>query len=830
MNAMSPELNATGSRLVSEVATSWTRKFQFTILQVGFDGESAFHYECIFSKPNNGLPVPSCVVTCKFALAIPAFGAEPRLLYSFEEGDLRNEWTIIRDGTGQWRAFSDLADRRIEEYMERLATEKERVRDCGVNLRTDFEESRLEKPPAYQVSSNDSDSEFAGSSANGDDIAAPAPGIVVSGVDQPGEGSIALAIRTAMQAAGLYCDKVRLPSSVAELLASIFDAADEDNAGELPHYEVVRLLSVTLPGFGLELWDIHLLMTAAQENDDGYIECKPFVQAAPEIIQALRKRRMAYRSRGLPGVEIPQEAVKHCFTDEVTVVSNQILKVFEQCTQEDAGCGKWEIRHHHDATHGHGRRSSTKSHSLSHQSSAHHLHDHGEGEEELVGIKRQFCHNCLASLPELLSPQEIMRLMQMLPEDEDGFVMIDELVEHLEHLRTGAILNALVESDLLSLRTHLVLQFRRLGVAGEDGHLEGKLSIWVIKDALLQADQVCLTRRQIHMLLCLAETDSFGFVSIRAFLGDLCVIIPHMFDATRFVETAERLILEHAENQRAAENAELQALGASRVSHTGHDGEGQTGDEKVEIDQETVERTLLQILSLNDDCNRNPPALPPDAIFKILCVNEREIQGLQLSAWEVTGFAAEMQSDAEGFVPYVEHIKRWVPHIFEQRKDRLLGRYLEGSYETLGLDPPDLAKLEALFPLLPQERHNPALRRSGRRASGSKRHSVEGGSQDFMSRSVSGLASRMGSKSPQADAHGHSRRQSSHLPSKGPPADHNLHPHQSHRRGSCPSKMHCQAKEPPPGRGFARRKAKMAAAAATSSENAAHAAAGAVGG
>merc|ERR1719174_3591941 len=117
-----------------------------------------------------------------------------------------------------------------------------------------------------------------------------------------------------------------------------------------------------------------------------------------------------------------------------------------------------------------------------------------------------------------------MRLMQMLPEDEEGFVMIEELVEYLEHLRTDAMLNALVESDVLSLRTHLVLRFRRLGLA--EG---GKLLLWNIKEALLQADQVCLTRLQIHTLLSLAVADNFGLVDIATFLGMCCVVIPHMF-------------------------------------------------------------------------------------------------------------------------------------------------------------------------------------------------------------------------------------------------------------------------------------------------------------
>merc|ERR1719401_2547679 len=112
------------------------------------------------------------------------------------------------------------------------------------------------------------------------------------------------------------------------------------------------------------------------------------------------------------------------------------------------------------------------------------------------------------------------------------------------------------------------------------------MKLWMIKQALLQADQICLTRSQIHLLLCLAEPDIFGFVDISDFLAMCCVVIPHMFDAKKFVDAAEQLILEHAEAVRHAENAELEALGGR--AQLGQDGE--ESQEKTEVDPETVER------------------------------------------------------------------------------------------------------------------------------------------------------------------------------------------------------------------------------------------------
>jgi len=818
----SEEFNGIGERLVAEVAASWTQKYMFTIKRLGYDGQCAFHYECIFSRPTNEVPVPSFVLSMRFALVIPGPGVDPRLLYSFEEGDLRHEWALERDASGKFKAssgqqISSLGDARFEKYIDRLLYEKEQVRDCGVYLQTSFEQTRLEKPPAYSEASSEDDTQSEGPAENDkEDV----PTITVEGgtaseeVRKPADQGMAIVMREALQAAGLYCDKVEPPSSLTDLLASIFDAADEENVGELPHYEVTRLLSATLPGFGLELWDIHLLMTSAQENDDGFIECKPFIQAAPEIIHALRKRRMAYRKRGLPGIEVPQEAVKHCFTDEVTITANLLWKIIEQCVQEEPTCGKMLNRQDHPQVAARGRRSITDSPDKIASRGRRNSHSGphsdiigGDAEEQLVGIKRRFCQDCIATLPERLSPQEMMRLMQMLPEDEDGYVMTEELIEILEHLRTDAMLNALVESDVLSLRTQMVLGFRRLGL-GE----EGTLLLWNIKEALLQADQICLNRLQIHTLLCLASPDSSGNVNIAEFLGMCCVIIPHMFDAKLFVETAERLILEHAESMRRAENEELAALGAARVGQAGQEGEEH--HEKVDVDPETVEKTLMQILTLNDDAHRTPPALPPDTIYSILGINEKEIQGIQLTAFEINGFVAEMQTDADGFVPYGEHIKKWVPMIFEQRKNQLLVRYLQpDSYETLGIQPPNLKQLEAMFPLLPadmvkgKEKHSSQRRgshhRSARRDSFGAAHTSMASNVPTHSRDAKHESGEKHSKgSPEGRSH--VRRLSSKCLVSG------LH---GRRMSSKQNQPEPKEKEPPPGRGYQRRKNRMLAMA-----------------
>lgn len=220
---------------------------------------------------------------------------------------------------------------------------------------------------------------------------------------------------------------------------------------------------------------------------------------------------------------------------------------------------------------------------------------------------------------------------------------------------------------------------------------------------------------------------------------------------------------------------------------------------------------MQQILTLNDDAHRTPPALPPETIYNILNVNEKEVQGIQLTPCEVAGFVAEMQPDAEGFVAYGEHIKKWVPIIFEHRKNQLLFRYLQPDcYETLSIPPPDLAKLDAMFPLFPADAMPKPKGGSGRRSSRVRRDS-------FM-----GLAGSLISNAPS-----HSRADSKARDSKG-------HTVQSRRTslqaftGYCGQGMAGAAlrrlsskqkaeepvtKEPPPGRGYERRKARLAALA-----------------
>jgi len=760
--AAAPLQEEDGARLVDEVAGSWGKRFMHTIRRVGLH-EGAYHYECLFSRPVNDAPVPGMVVSVRFALL--QGGSRPRLFYSFEEGDLRLEWDLQLDDRGTWRAAKgqqalSLKHGVFENYLDSHVREKLATKERGIRLVTPFEETRLRPPKeapllqsgqGVQQSTPDVDpaacpaaSDGGGSTKDSADalargrrsseaspkasketaeVACAAPVTIMvktpTGGDAPAvapaegereeEGSVVAAMWNSLIQSGLTWDKVTQPDSLKELLANMFDAADEDGTGCLSHYEVARVLDATLPGFGLEQWDIYALMASARESEDGFIECQPFIEVAPDVMVGLRERRLAYKGRGMPGVEVTIEAVRHCFGEEILGTTDSLRKQFEECCQEDPSRGIWEEEEaavgapaKDPAAATAARKSSSDDLSLPPnlaENNPHHGSVLGAGGQTLVGMKRRHCRECLRQLPERLSPQEAQRIMEMLPEDEDGNVMFTSLDERLEHLRTEAISNGVVETDLRALRVHLVECFRPL--LDEDN--PSKMKVWDVKTALLSADQVCLSRIQLHVLLCLADPDpTTGDVDVAEFLGLCSVVIPHMCDAKVFMATAERLILEHEENRRRSENAELLALGAARVAAIGQDGEEKS--QENEVDQETVERNLIQVLQFHDNTHRHTPALAPSDIFDVLYSNDTQVEGCQLSYFELNGLAAEMTPNADDEVPYVELIKRWVPIIFEVRKSPLFEAYLkEDAAGTLGIAVPNLQALEEIMPLLSAE-------------------------------------------------------------------------------------------------------------------------------
>ncbi|CAJ1344875.1 unnamed protein product [Effrenium voratum] len=387
--------------------------------------------ETIFSQPAQDCPVPIAVVFVYFHLDTST-GA---LTYQFEEENVQHEVS------GQ-----SLAPGMYERWLDRIIGDKMQVRQLH-DLATAFEQTRLEPPLTHeelQIPSVD------------EEVLGPAG-------DEPPQ------VRQVSQGHELPKEDAELDLST--LLSNIFDAADEENEFELRHKEVADLLYAT--PLGLTDWDIKLLLTTATEFETGRIEYKPFVQAAPDIIGALRKRRAAFESRKTSEESpVTMEDIELCFGEEIEEVARTMREAFGQIDPVSQGT-----------------------------------------------LTRHEFRSCLMSRMERLSLQEVQMLMQMCREDEQGNVLYEEFPMLLQQLRIDALHNALVETDVSALRIHLILLGRRMGLPSDN-----IMPVWDIRNVLLSADQLCLSRMQIHVILSLVHPDEHGDVEFGYFLRVCCFV------------------------------------------------------------------------------------------------------------------------------------------------------------------------------------------------------------------------------------------------------------------------------------------------------------------
>merc|ERR1712093_423884 len=106
-------------------------------------------------------------------------------------------------------------------------------------------------------------------------------------------------------------------------------------------------------------------------------------------------------------------------------------------------------------------------------------------------------------------------------------------------------------------------------------------------------------------------------------------------------------------------------------------------------------------MNVHDD-KHGSKAQPTLQLMKWIDVmrNEQVLQ-CQLSEAELRGFIAEAEVDDENEVAYVDHVKAWVPIVFELRKSRVYEGVLARDWGTGAAHLIDLDKYENKFPLLP---------------------------------------------------------------------------------------------------------------------------------
>jgi len=608
--------------------------------------------ETIFSRPAQDCPVPVAVVFVYFFLDTVT-GA---LTYQFEEENVQHEVG------GQ-----SLAPGMYERWLDRIIGDKLQVRQLH-DLATSFEQTRLVPPPMHV------EEEVLGQSVDHQEVSG------TKGVTESSqEGEVV---------AGPTAEREKLDLST--LLANIFDAADEENEFELRHKEVADLLYAT--PLSLTDWDIKLLLTTATEFETGRIEYKPFVQAAPEIIGALRQRRAAFEERRRTALEetpVTMEAIELCFGEEIEEVARTMREAFGQV--DPAGQGT---------------------------------------------LTRHEFRTCLMSKLERLSLQEVQMLMQMCREDEQGNVLYEEFPMLLQRLRIDALHNALVETDVGMLRMHLILLARRLGLPSDN-----IMPVWDLRNVLLSADQLCLSRMQIHIILSIVHPDEHGDVEFGYFLRVCCTVIPWMFDTSAFAEKAATIAKEKADALAKQELEELQGLSSSLANKKrGMDEEDQEDQQQNAPDRDAVEKSLIHVGTQADDKHRNPPTLE---VRRFLEAMKQESEKCQLSEAELRGFVAEAEIDQRGEVAYVDHIKTWTPILFELRKSRIYDGILAKEWGPDEEELVNLTSYEAQFPLHPtgegEEEERPASvasSASGKSARARKKEKAAGKASRNSSRSL----------------------------------------------------------------------------------------------
>jgi len=624
--------------------------------------------ETIFSKPVQEQPVPIAVVVVFFNFDT----STKKLTYQFEQE------SVLHTVGGQ-----SLAPGRFQGWLDRIIGDKLQVRQLH-DLATPFEKTRLVPPEVPSISTAAEDQSVEETQTSED---APVPRHM-SYAEVP----------------------EKLPLST--LLVNIFDAADEEDEFELTHKEVSDLLYAT--PLGLTDWDIKLLLTSATELETGRIEYRPFVQQAPEIIEALRRRRADFEVRRGADLRVGSDAIELCYGEEIAEVARAALEAFAVV---DSG---------------------------------------GKGT-----LSRHEFRQCLLSRAERFSMMEVQMLMQMCKEDDFGQVPYDEFAALLEQLRIDALHNALVETEIANLRVHLILLARR------DRLSDTVVSIWDLRAILLNADQLCLSRMQIHVILMILHPDEYGFVDFEYFLRVCCTAIPQMFDIALFKEKAELIAKEKADALAKQEMEELQGITSTLATKKKTDEEDQEEMQANAPDRDQIEKALINLGHQADEKHRQNPALEVRKFLEAM----RNVT--ELSEAELRGFISEAEIEpVSQEIAYVDHIKAWVPIIFELRKSRIYDGILNKDW---GFDAPFLVSLveyEADFPLRPPEPSHPMSRpesaasnrssRSGRRPSSAHRsrngndsptaglvrrkNSIHGASSRPQSRNFRRVLSRSGSQ------------------------------------------------------------------------------------
>merc|ERR550514_1290515 len=159
----------------------------------------------------------------------------------------------------------------------------------------------------------------------------------------------------------------------------------------------------------------------------------------------------------------------------------------------------------------------------------------------------------------------------------------------------------------------------------------------------------------------------------------------------------------------------------------------EAADEKgaaQQMDREGVEKQLVHLgqkLQGGGGGGGDQPTL--DVMQFLAAMRHEMVSSCQLADHELRGFIAEAPLDEQGGVNYVEHVKTWVPIIFELRKSRVYEAILAKEWGGLGNQLVDLSEFEEAFPIPPTPR-KPAVAETEKGSGSARKSSKERTSKD----------------------------------------------------------------------------------------------------
>jgi Ca2+-binding EF-hand superfamily protein len=728
-----------GQKLVSKITASWGVENFVHIVRYLYvnpeETEGGHVYEAVFSQPTKVKPAPIASVSVYFVVtdSMNPDSSDYDVMFNIEGEDLVYSISVQQNFEAvetfeygsEGNRFTPTAFERI---LEKCLVKKLDIRELHV-LEQEFERSRLEEwrhADEYEDEDEYDDGEDAESAESGFE---PAPLISVINNDRAQSPLAGATLET------------------GTLLANIFDAADEDNQNCLMHREVASLLDATLKTMGLSTWDIHMLMKEAIEDSDGNVNYQPFVIAAPELVESLGQRRSSFKTKmagflaSHPECEDEEGGIRVVGIEDVEVFFSDEVEETARVMQEKFK----EINYAGDGL-----------------------------------LSRKQLREALLQRPDRFSPQEAALLMQHIPQTETGQIEYAEMIPHptnpkveftvlqqeIIKLRVGALHNAIVETDVFLVWKHLVLLLRRCGMTRE--HVDWRP--WEFRQVLLMADQLCLPRIVITILMSMMKGNHMGLVNVMTFLETCCRFIPDFYDVFEFQKTVMEIQRLNEEAQRAAETAEMEKLTQGMMGSLGSKNAEEEREEDKPVPRDEVEKILIYEMQRMDD--RHKGAMSPEMVLAVLHSCSEQCKLLD---HEVRALIGEIKVNDSGECAYSEFVRTWVPIIFECRERKTLNlEWKSGAVEPGELDDEVAAAMKRLptlkvplddlvakFPLFPDSNSAPdgaagsrrlsskrlSLGLSGKRASISKdvpdpAGSKEGSRRSVVRRSQAGLGSQ----------------------------------------------------------------------------------------